>query len=121
MTTVRLIGLLALFAAAAAAGQDPKPPANSAKPGEVVPANFRAYIVADDRFPPKVTPPVTNEDRDPRDRTNKMHCLVSENGLNPVVAVFVRADAKDLADKGVAKLAAAMNKIIPDYRADKLA
>lgn len=112
-----------LLAAAAATAQQPKaPPPSTAKPGEVVPSTFRAYVVVDDRFPPKVNPPVKPEDRDPRDRTNKMHCLVCENGLSPVVAVFVRADASKIGgESGVVKLAKEIDRIIPDYRADRLA
>lgn len=122
MSFIRLFGLCGLVAAAlSGAAQEPKPPASTAQPGQVVPATFRAYMVADDRFPPKVNPPVTADDRDPRDRTSKMHCLVCENGLSPVVAVFVRPDPAKLKGGGVAKLAAAVNQIVPDYRADRLA
>ncbi|MDB5308975.1 MAG: hypothetical protein JWO38_3177 [Gemmataceae bacterium] len=133
MKSVRLFGMCGLLSAAAAvsaaAPQDPKDPpgakapASTAQPGQVVPSTFRAFMVVDDRFPPKVSPPTSQDDRDPRDRTNKIHCLVCENGLSPVVAVFVGAkvDPKTLgADSGVGKLAAALNKIIPDYRAYKL-
>jgi hypothetical protein len=117
----RVAGMLGfLLAATAVAAQEPKVPPSTAKPGEVVPSNFRAYIVADNRFPPFVNPPVKPEDRDARDRTNKMHCLILDNGLSPVVAVFVRADAKMLGGSGVAKLAQAVERIIPDYRADRL-
>jgi len=124
MTTRRTFGLFAaLLAAAAGVAQEPKAaPPSTAKPGEVVPATFRAYVAADDRFPPKVNPPLKPDDRDPRDRTAKVHCLVCENGLSPVVAVFVRGHPKDVApDGGVAKLAKALDAKIPDYRADRLA
>jgi hypothetical protein len=50
-----------------------------------------------------------------------MHCLVCDNGLSPVVAVFVRSDPKTLGGSGVVKLAQAVEKIVPDYRADRLA
>ena len=117
----RIAGMLGLVVAAAAvAAQPPKAPPSTAKPGEVVPSNFRAYIVTDDRFPPLVNPPVKPEDRDARDRTNKMHCLILDNGLSPVVAIFVRPDAKMLADSGVVKLAQAVERIIPNYSADRL-
>lgn len=124
MTTGRMFGMCGLLLAAAAAAQEPKvePKASSAQPGELLPSPFRAYVVVDTRYPGKVNPPATPDDRDPKDRTHKMHDLVTDNGLSPVVAVFVRADPKDLgADSGVVKLAKAVNKIIPDYRADKLA
>jgi hypothetical protein len=121
MTPRRTAGLAAgLLFAAVAAAQEPKVE-STAQPGQVVPATFRAFLVADGRFPPKVSPPVKAEDRDPRDRTRKMHDLVGENGLSPVVAVFVRADPKALADSGVTKLVQAVDKKIPDYRSDKLA
>jgi hypothetical protein len=126
MSIVRLFGLCGLLAAATAlSAQEPKdqPAAAGAQPGKPVPSPFRAYMVADDRFPPKANPPVTADDRDPRDRTAKLHCLVCENGLSPVVAVFVRTDAAKLKDSGVAKLAAAVNGLIlkEEYRADRVA
>src|SRR5688572_9825695 len=100
MTPRRTAGLAAgLLLAAAAAAQEPKvdpkadpKAASTAQPGEWVPATFRAFLVADGRFPPKVPQPTKAEDRDPRDRTRKIHDLVGENGLSPVVAIFVRPD-----------------------------
>ncbi|HEX4614042.1 MAG TPA: hypothetical protein VH092_38020 [Urbifossiella sp.] len=122
MTPRRTTGLAAgLLLAAAAVAQEPKAEPSTAQPGQKVPDTFRAFLVADDRFPPKVSPPTKAEDRDPRDRTRKMHDLVGENGLSPVVAVFVRADPKELGDSGVVKLAKAVDKIVPKYRADRLA
>lgn len=127
MTRRRLSGLTGLAAGLLLAGgapaQEPKqdPKASTGQAGEVVPAPYRAFLVADGRFPPKVSPPVKADDRDPRDRTRKMHDLVGENGLSPVVAVFVRADPEKLADSGVVKLVQAVEKKIPQYRADKLA
>jgi hypothetical protein len=116
MPTRRTFGMLGLLAAAAtAAAQDPAPPGNA------VPSTFRAYVVVDERYPPKNTPPAKPEDRDPRDRTNKMHDLVIENGLSPVVAVFVRPSAKLDPDGGLARLVAAVDRLIPKYRGDKLA
>lgn len=125
MTPRRTAGLAAgLLLAAAAAAQEPKvdpKAASTAQPGQPVPGTFRAFLVADGRFPPKVSPPMKAEDRDPRDRTRKMHDLVTENGLSPVVAIFVRADPKGLTDSGVVKLVQAVDKKVPAYRADKLA
>ncbi|MFO0799271.1 MAG: hypothetical protein U0804_17530 [Gemmataceae bacterium] len=128
MTPRRTAGLAAgLVLAAAAAAQEPKvepkadpKAASTAQKGEWVPETFRAFLVADGRFPPKVSPPVKADDRDARDRTRKMHDLVSENGLSPVVAVFVRSDPSDLTNSGVLKLAQALDKKIPEYRGDKL-
>jgi hypothetical protein len=51
-----------------------------------------------------------------------MHCLVCENGLSPVVAVFVRSDLKGLgANSGLGKLIKGTDALIPKYRSDKLA
>ena len=125
MTPRRTAGLAAgLLLAAAAAAQEPKADPKAApagQPGQPVPGTFRAFLVADGRFPPKVPEPKRAEDRDPRDRTRKMHDLVTEYGLSPVVAVFVRADPKELEASGVVKLVRAVDKKIPAYRADKLA
>lgn len=124
MTPRRTAGLAAgLVLAAAAAAQEPKADpkaASTAQKGEWVPTTFRAFLVADGRFPPKVPDPKKAEDRDPRDRTAKMHDLVGENGLSPVVAVFVRSDPTDLPGSGVVKLAQKLDKKIPEYRGDKL-
>ena len=125
----RLIGTFGLLAlvTAAVAQDDRKAPA---LPPDVVPSTFRAQIVVDDRFPPKVTPVTKPDDRDPKDRTNKLHCLICENGLSPTVAVFVRAPlAADVngqrqlvvgADSGLAKLIKATDLLLPKYRGDKL-
>ncbi|MBN9517903.1 hypothetical protein J0H58_05165 [bacterium] len=130
MTRRRLSGFTAftglavgLLLAGQTPAQEPKqdPKASTGQAGEVVPAPFRAFLVADGRFPPKVSPPTKAEDRDPRDRTRKMHDLVGENGLSPVVAVFVRADPGELANSGLLKLVEAVEEKIPKYRADKLA
>lgn len=128
---LRACGLcsFALFLALAAAAQDPlsdvgKIPSKGRK-GELVPAPFRAYMVVDNRYPPKVAGSMNPDDRHPKDSTNKMHDLVTEHGLNPVVAVFVRTEPKKLAagGGGVGKLAIEMNKLmmLPEYRGNKLA
>ncbi len=117
----RTIGMLALLLAGAALARSQEPKATSGtKPGDVIPGPFRAFMVVDDRFPPKKTPPVKAEDRDPRDRTNKIHDLVSENNQGPVAAVFIRADPKALGP-GVTKLIQALDKLIPEYRGDRMA
>lgn len=133
MFTRRLIGMLGLLAlATAAVAQDDKKDAKKVVdlPPDVVPATFRAQMVVDDRFPPKVNPPVKPEDRDPKDRTNKLHCLVCENGLSPTVAVFVRAPLaaevngqRQLVvgpESGLGKLIKATDLLLPKYRGDKL-
>lgn len=121
MTTGRMFGMCGLLLAAAAGGQEPKASVG-ANPGDVVPAAYRMFLVTDDRFPPKKSPVTKPEDRDPKDRTGKIHCLVCEYGLSPVMAVFVRADPKTLGpDSGVVKLARAMNAVVRDNKAEKLA
>lgn len=120
-TTAGFLGLVGLMTAPA---QDPKTNTKPGLPANVVPATFRAFLVVDGRFPPvKVVASDGKEtvETDPRDRTGKIHCLVCENGLAPVVAVFVRADAKTLAGSGVAKLVQRLDTLIGDYRSYKLA
>lgn len=133
--SVRLVIGLAVLSAAAvltAHAQEPAPgpTLNSAARAvirgctnsNVVPAPFRAQLVVDNRFPPKVKPPKNDGDRDPRDRTGKMHCLVCEYGLSPVVAVFVRGDvSKVQPTDGLSKLIKGTDALIPKYRSDKLA
>ena len=124
------IGLAAgLFGLAclAALAQDPK--VDPKLPPDVVPSTFRAFLVTDGRFPPlrdadgKVLKGPDGKDLpDPRNRQGKIHCLVCENGLAPVVAIFVRSDTKTLSpNSGLGKLVKGLNAIIPEYRADKLA
>jgi hypothetical protein len=121
-----LLGMLAVLAAAATAQDEKKddkkdePKAKAAKP-PLVPATFRAYLVTDQRYPAKVANPVKPDDRDPRDRTGKIHCLVCENGPNPVVAIFVRADPKADATAKLAELTNKVSGLITTYRGDKLA
>jgi hypothetical protein len=110
LMTLGLFGLVCL----AVAAQDPKLPAN------VVPATFRAYLVTDGRFPPVKMD--GSESPDPRNRQGKIHCLVCENGLAPVVAIFVRSHLDTLnPGGGLAKLLKGLNALIPKYRSDKLA
>ena len=79
-----ILGLVGLGGLAVLA-QDPKLPA------DVIPAPFRAFLVTDGAFPP-VKKPEGKEMPNPRNRQGKIHCLVCENGLAPVVAIFVRAE-----------------------------
>jgi hypothetical protein len=110
LVAMGLFGLISLTVAA----QEPKLPA------DVVPATFRAYLVTDGRFPPIMMD--GKESPDPRNRQGKIHCLVCENGLAPVVAIFVRSDLDSLnPDGGLAKLIKGINALIPKYRSDKLA
>ena len=77
-------GLLGLIGLATAPAQDPK---TDKLPANVVPSTFRSFLVVDGRFPPIKTPDGKTEP-DPRDHSGKIHCLVCENGLAPVVGVF---------------------------------
>lgn len=131
-------GFLALagFSSQPLTGQDPKTetepkPALDLKvplPPDVIPGSFRMFLVKDNRFEPlkdldgKLLKGPTGKDvQSPKNREGKIHCLVCENGLAPMVAVFVKADAKSVGpDSGVGKLAKALNALVPKYRADKL-
>lgn len=87
----------ALFAVAAVSAQEPVPPKARPEAGEKggdVPSAFRAFLVWDKRFDAK----------DVRNRTDKPHCLVCENGLNPAVAVFAPAIPTDQNDPVAALL-----------------
>jgi len=115
--------LLALAALAQDPIVDPAKVASKGQKGEVVPAPFRAFMVVDDRYPPKVAGSMNPDDRSPKDTTNKIHDLICEHGLNPVVGVFIGKDVKLTPASGVGKLATEMNKLmtLPDYRGNKLA
>lgn len=120
----RLFGLFGLFGLAAtlsgpAPGQEAAD-ANAGQKGTFVSTTFRAYIVADDRWPPKVDSKTQKKESDPKDRTNKIHDLVTEHGLNPVVAIFVRTDPDRLKNDvtggrfAVGKLALEVNNLLTD-------
>lgn len=96
--------------------------ARGATIANVVPATFRMQLVVDNRFKQMVKNTDGSESRDPRNRTDKMHCLVCEYGLSPVVAIFVRSDLKNAkATDGLGKLIKGTDALIPKYRSDKLA
>lgn len=121
LSAVTLFGFLCIFSLTVTA-DDPK----VKLPNNIIPSAFRAFLVTDGRFPPVKTPD-GKEQPDPRNRAGKIHCLVCENGLAPVIAVFVRlhgpASATLAPDKGVADLVTKANRLIsdPKYRANKLA
>ena len=83
------------WGASSVPAQDAKPQPKLVIPPDVVPSTFRAFLVTDSRFPPlkegegKDATEVPN----PLNRSGKIHCLVCENGLAPVVAIFVRPQA----------------------------
>jgi hypothetical protein len=120
LSATGLAGLILSFCVAAPA-QDAK----TKLPDNVIPAAFRSFLVYDGRFPPTKSPDGM-EQVDARNRTGKLHCLVCENGLAPVIAVFVRLRGEEGTKnldpaKGVADLIKRTNALIPKYRADKLA
>jgi hypothetical protein len=119
LSAAGLAGLMSSFCLTAPAQDDAK----TKLPKDVIPAAFRAFLVTDGRFAP-VKARDGMEQVDARNRTGKLHCLVCENGLAPVIAVFVRlrGDATaTLTDTKVADLIKRANALIPKYRADKLA
>ncbi len=79
-----------------------------------VPAGFRAYIVADDRYPAAVGADGKTQTPDPRTRTDRMHDLVTELGLDPVVAVFTRGPATP--DAPVGKLLKRLDELPVAHR-----
>jgi hypothetical protein len=121
----RLFGLLGLFGLLAlvsgpTSGQDAKDAPAAGQPGSYISSPFRAFIVADDRWPPKVDEKTQQKTPDPKDRTNKVHDLVTEYGLNPTVAIFVRTDPARLktdfeAGKfGAGRLAQQVNSLLTE-------
>ncbi|MCS7022179.1 MAG: hypothetical protein NZ703_10425 [Gemmataceae bacterium] len=108
-------GVVMLLAAAKPAAtplQDP--PAAAAVPGPLP-----AFIVYDGRFPPIMQDGKT--ERDPRDRTNRIHCFVCEYGLAPTFILFLRADPKQItADSPMGQLIRDLDTLLSKHRADKL-
>lgn len=87
----------------------------------VVPGTFRAQLVVDNRFKKPIVSPDGRESPDPRNRTGKIHCLICEYGLAPVVAIFVRSELKNLDEQsGLGKLIQGVDNLIPKYASDKL-
>ncbi|MBA4187018.1 MAG: hypothetical protein C0467_03270 [Planctomycetaceae bacterium] len=131
-------GLMALawLSSQPLSGQEPKTPDEPKPtldlklevPPDAIPGSFRMFLVKDGRFEPlkdvdgKLLKGPTGKDiPSPKNREGKIHCLVCENGLAPIVAVFVKSDAGTVGpDTGVGKLAKGLNAMVPKYRADKL-
>ena len=121
MRSARLLRYGAAFAfstalaAASAQPPEPAPGADDSKPvvkdAELIPSTFRSFIVTDKR----------TDTKDPLNRTNKLHCLVCENNLNPVVAVFARSQPS--AEDPLAKLVVELKKLlaVDKYKAQNLA
>jgi hypothetical protein len=91
----RVFGLLALTAGSLSV-------AFAQEKAAMVPTGFRAFVAADDRY----------EKGSPRNRADKMHDLVTDNALNPVVAVFSRQPPG--ATPEVSKLAVKLNELATD-------
>jgi len=73
------------------------PPATAS----TVPGTFRSFIAVDKRFPLENV----------RNRQDRMHCFICEAGLNPVVAVFTRADPTTVTpDSALGKLIQALGR-----------
>lgn len=100
----RPLGLLAVAVGSLAMAQEPKPAAGA------IPSSFRAFVAADDRF----------EKGSPRNRADKMHCLIVDNALNPTVAVFSRlppmipTNNQPTANPEISKLAVKLNELVTD-------
>lgn len=74
-------------------------------PAGTVPGTFRSFIASDQRYPKESV----------RNRQAKMHCLVCEAGLNPVIAVFTRTDPAMLtAETPLGKLIKALGRSAAD-------
>jgi len=84
-----------------------------------VPATLRNYVVVDARFEVKKSAdPKGAPERDPRDRTEKLHCFVCEHGLNPTLAILTRANPTE--DSAAAKLAKGLQPLVNDNRGAQL-
>jgi hypothetical protein len=128
-----LAGLLILTSVAASADDpkkdEPKTETKTELPPDVVPSTFRMFLVSDKRFEPLrdvegklLKGPDGKDVPNPKNREGKVHCLVCEYGLAPVVATFIRADPGKVGpDSGVGKLLKGVDALIAKHRADKLA
>lgn len=89
MSTVRRAfwaGVAGLALAIVAIAQEKKDPPEPAAGSEEVTKGFRAFIVAEPRFPKE----------DVRHRVGKMQDLVTDHGLEPTIAVFSRTIPADV-------------------------
>jgi hypothetical protein len=100
-------GIVAVFVAtgAIAAQTAPTHTAPPMNPGDPLPGPFRSYIVTDERVDAK----------SPRNRTNKLHCLVCESDLNPTAAVFLRTVPTD-PNGPAAKLLKRLDALVNDRK-----
>ena len=115
MSTVRRAfwaGVAGLALAVGSVAQEKKDAAAPAAPaGEEITSGFRAYVVAEPRFPRG----------DVRNRVGKMQDLVTDHGLEPTIAVFSRTIPADV----VQPMAFVVKKLdalqeVKEYRARRL-
>ena len=105
----RSLGLLTLAVGSISFAPAQEPPTSLAAPA-LIPSGFRAFVATDDRF----------EKGSPRNRADKMHDLITDNALNPVVAVFSRLppmisnNNQTVANPEVSKLAVKLNELVID-------
>jgi hypothetical protein len=97
--------ILAIIGTALAAG----PMLQGQQPAGVgsTPSTYRSFIVVDERTDAKA----------PQNRTGKLHDLVNENSLNPVIAVF--ANAMPSGDDSTSKLVKKLKDIQSTYKNDE--
>jgi hypothetical protein len=76
--------------------------------GNTIPSSFRGFVAVDQRF----------DKGSPRNRQDRMHCLVVDNALNPVIAVFSRSPAMNVDNQQavpnpeIKKLAPKLNEMV---------
>lgn len=106
---VRTCGLIAVTATCGAgvAQQPPEPKAVKADPS-TTPSTYRSFVVVDQR----------TDLKSPQNRTGKLHDLVGENSLNPVIAVFSNAMPTG-GDDPVSKLVKKLKEIQATHKADE--
>jgi hypothetical protein len=106
---VRTCGMIAVATAsgitAAQSPADPKPAQTAAG---TTPSTFRSYIVVDQRTDPK----------SPQNRAGKLHDLINENSLNPVIGVFCNSMPQG-GDDEISKLVKKLKEIQATYKADE--
>ena len=97
------LGVVAVAAAVAGHAQEPK--------REDVAQGFRAYIVDEPRYTP---PDERGRLTDPRNRVGKMQDLVTDHGLDPVIAVFARTVPND-ADHPLISVIAKQDELVDQF------
>jgi len=85
--------------------QEPAPKPLPDEKKEVA-STFRAQVIVDQR----------TDVKNPRNRTNKLHCFVCENDLNPTVIVFARTIPTEK-DSTAGKVIIALNQVAQEDKA----